>query len=895
MNTPLVTLLDPPAFTPSPSARWINALFFNSLVLSLASAIFGILAKQWLREYMQWNSPLGAPRENVLVRQIRFEAWEAWNVGATIAAIPALIELAMILFLSGVVILLWTLDDVVAIAVTVVVAVFLGVVSAFTVMPVFFRRCPYKSPTAWACVAGYHLVTAPFIFCARFCRAYAHCVASRWDNEWIFGNMDHSFSGRLRAFLGQGLWPSHDDIGDVPWPSRPRNWRERDLDTCKIPQSDMPSSDVHEARLAAKLEIARETTHLDKDGAFLVEPYSLDVPDPTADALLADVSETSLLLRALSWVQQASHDTRIGDYIDSCIDTVHPDGSTDDVSTLANWCIVSSLKNNRLSSPRQVLLASANRFPSSKTTTTTDLRQVIGVRSLSPAFSETYKLYRKPPQAFHARELATRSHGHVLLRILAASLKKSGAALPTSTSRWASGDYLQLRRIFELIGFLSDLDTSCGFLGSDRYLDGLRPIFCNTAFKSLMDDSCIGLRSTAFQLASKHAKVSVGEEHNLGTKYSLNVSMDTDRRRPVVLSEGVTERFDFEQILLDYFATCAFDRCSRDELDIFVLSAIGWLKLASSPTSDGTTTSILLRMAEAAQAAQDLQGGREYCPRHGDDAAWVSAVHAWYMTIAPGQYGAPLRCLLHALERSYASQRLVGDHDSIRQYLHESLRMAHDDIDGCDAVEQCHWVAHTQVCEAWWLCTLLPDIAPRETTDSTLEHTKRKSTAATAYASVHRWLVDGCRRLIRFPRRGVELDEEAADGQVEEGLSDAGTTGGGDTESNLWFRHRGPSASSPLLDEPIDYAQPLSEEAEEPSILFSADFADSEEGSGLSFSRAADSPTDVAPTEHTSQPSAPREALPPLELSPLGLSPLDFRITGGLAYAEMDTTSHSAS
>lgn len=117
-NNSVTPLLAPPS-GPSTAARWINSLFFVSLILSLAVALFGILAKQWLREYMQWNLPIGVPRENVLVRQMRFEAGEAWNVAATIAAIPAFLELAMVLFLVGIIILLWTSHDVVAIVVTV--------------------------------------------------------------------------------------------------------------------------------------------------------------------------------------------------------------------------------------------------------------------------------------------------------------------------------------------------------------------------------------------------------------------------------------------------------------------------------------------------------------------------------------------------------------------------------------------------------------------------------------------------------------------------------------------------------------------------------------------------------------------------------------------------------
>lgn len=42
-------------FVADSATRWINTLWFLSLVFSLASALFGIMVKQWIREYMQWN------------------------------------------------------------------------------------------------------------------------------------------------------------------------------------------------------------------------------------------------------------------------------------------------------------------------------------------------------------------------------------------------------------------------------------------------------------------------------------------------------------------------------------------------------------------------------------------------------------------------------------------------------------------------------------------------------------------------------------------------------------------------------------------------------------------------------------------------------------------------
>lgn len=150
VNSSVPALVLPTQFSPESSALWINVLWFLSLLFSLAAALFGILAKQWLREYLKWYSTVSSPRENVLVRQTRYEAWNEWNVAASISSIPALLELALILFVCGLVILLWTLDHVVAIVFTIATAVFLVIISSFTLLPAIFKRCPYKSPTAWA-------------------------------------------------------------------------------------------------------------------------------------------------------------------------------------------------------------------------------------------------------------------------------------------------------------------------------------------------------------------------------------------------------------------------------------------------------------------------------------------------------------------------------------------------------------------------------------------------------------------------------------------------------------------------------------------------------------------------------------------------------------------------
>lgn len=253
-NSTTSALFSPALFTPSAAARWINVLFFISLVLSLAAALFGILAKQWLREYMQWNLSIGSPRENVLVRQIRYEAWESWNVDAIIVSIPAILELAMILFLIGIVILLRVLDNVVYIAVTSIISLFLLTIAAFTILPIFSRYCPFKSPTAWACVnASWFVITTATatVACAYLnIREIFNVLHLRWE---VAKRLRPTMTSRIQELLTSGRnwsttralddnrWLNFGVIGfGVGWKSRLKSWRGRDLSTCIVTKLRAP-------------------------------------------------------------------------------------------------------------------------------------------------------------------------------------------------------------------------------------------------------------------------------------------------------------------------------------------------------------------------------------------------------------------------------------------------------------------------------------------------------------------------------------------------------------------------------------------------------------------------------------------------------------------------------
>ncbi|KAI1787539.1 hypothetical protein LXA43DRAFT_1064265 [Ganoderma leucocontextum] len=129
------------------SAVWINTLWFASLVCSLASASIALIVKQWLYEMSKGLS--GTSRETARLRQYRLNSLIEWRVGAIILIPSLLLQVALFLFLSGLLILLWTIHETVASVTTVLVGALSVFVVVVTILPIFRSDCCYRSPLAF--------------------------------------------------------------------------------------------------------------------------------------------------------------------------------------------------------------------------------------------------------------------------------------------------------------------------------------------------------------------------------------------------------------------------------------------------------------------------------------------------------------------------------------------------------------------------------------------------------------------------------------------------------------------------------------------------------------------------------------------------------------------------
>ena len=163
-----------PMFTPTSSDIRINTLWFLSLIFSVTTVLIGIIALQWLREHLRPRPDL-EPQIALSLHHLNIESLDRWYLPQIFAALPLLLQLALVLFLGGILDFLWSLNSTVAIPIAVAVGSSLFFLLWTTVLPttqsllLFLPRlpwgnlprspCPYRSPQSWA----FHQLVQPLV------------------------------------------------------------------------------------------------------------------------------------------------------------------------------------------------------------------------------------------------------------------------------------------------------------------------------------------------------------------------------------------------------------------------------------------------------------------------------------------------------------------------------------------------------------------------------------------------------------------------------------------------------------------------------------------------------------------------------------------------------------
>ncbi|EKM50859.1 uncharacterized protein PHACADRAFT_75372, partial [Phanerochaete carnosa HHB-10118-sp] len=134
----------PPQFTAPLWAVRVNGLWFASLIISLATASFSMLVKQWLREYLA--SEYTSPQERLRARQYRKPGLGKWKVFEIAAVLPMLLQLSLGLFFLGLCFFTANVDDQMGLTCIPLVSGWAFLFVAATLAPLVSPRCPYKMP-----------------------------------------------------------------------------------------------------------------------------------------------------------------------------------------------------------------------------------------------------------------------------------------------------------------------------------------------------------------------------------------------------------------------------------------------------------------------------------------------------------------------------------------------------------------------------------------------------------------------------------------------------------------------------------------------------------------------------------------------------------------------------
>ncbi|KAH6891797.1 hypothetical protein BKA70DRAFT_1162539 [Coprinopsis sp. MPI-PUGE-AT-0042] len=133
-------------YAPTASQLWVNGLWYSSLLVTLFSAIIGVLARSWIVNYL----PLASRQEagDAYRRWMLDRMSERWKMQKIIRGIPLLVQVAFFLFSLGLGIQAYESNKSIGIAVLSLVAACAMIYAVVTALPLILPSdpCPFKTP-----------------------------------------------------------------------------------------------------------------------------------------------------------------------------------------------------------------------------------------------------------------------------------------------------------------------------------------------------------------------------------------------------------------------------------------------------------------------------------------------------------------------------------------------------------------------------------------------------------------------------------------------------------------------------------------------------------------------------------------------------------------------------
>ncbi|KAJ3555806.1 hypothetical protein NM688_g2371 [Phlebia brevispora] len=143
LNSTSSTCASQPFQAPTWAVR-VNVCWFSSLVLSLSTASYGILVKQWLREYLAMDRT--SHQERIRIRHYRHQGVEDWRLFDIAAVLPFIIQISLSLFFVGLCFFTASVHSSIGTTSVVLVSAWAAFIVFAILAPLFSPRCPFKTP-----------------------------------------------------------------------------------------------------------------------------------------------------------------------------------------------------------------------------------------------------------------------------------------------------------------------------------------------------------------------------------------------------------------------------------------------------------------------------------------------------------------------------------------------------------------------------------------------------------------------------------------------------------------------------------------------------------------------------------------------------------------------------
>ncbi|EPS99755.1 hypothetical protein FOMPIDRAFT_1077997, partial [Fomitopsis schrenkii] len=133
---------------PTAAPAYVATLWFAALVCGLGAASIAILVNQWLNNLLTPTALSGnGSHEQLRIWNLRHQTFRTWRLAALIDIPSVLLQIAVLLFLVGLVGYLWQLNNTdIAIPITVLFVLLFLFLLATTCIPVFVPYSPFISP-----------------------------------------------------------------------------------------------------------------------------------------------------------------------------------------------------------------------------------------------------------------------------------------------------------------------------------------------------------------------------------------------------------------------------------------------------------------------------------------------------------------------------------------------------------------------------------------------------------------------------------------------------------------------------------------------------------------------------------------------------------------------------